>query len=45
MGEETAIVCFCPAVNMLNECVHTKFLKEFGAQQFEAYDADCNDSM
>jgi len=41
MGKESAIVCFCPAKNtILQECVHTKFLNEFGEEQFEDYDTD-----
>ena len=41
MGKESAIVCFCPAKNtILPECVHTKFLKEFGEEQFEDYDTN-----
>jgi len=26
------IVCFCPAVNIHQECVHTRFVGEFKAQ-------------
>jgi hypothetical protein len=41
MGKESAIVCFCPAKNtILQECVHSKFLTEFGEEQFEDYDTD-----
>ena len=34
MGNETAVVCFCPVVNMVQDCVHTRFLEELGETQF-----------
>lgn len=43
MGKESAIVCFCPAKNALHDCVHTRFLKEFGEEQFEHYNPNTDD--
>jgi hypothetical protein len=34
IGSETATVCFCPSVNVHQDCVHTLFIKDFGQEQF-----------